>query len=96
MSGTDVLVLGREYLGETGFTSIKVDRYVSETDIEHVKSSAFYALIKCLSTLIVFAFLAALVSSIVIGGPVHWAVAVVGCLGSIGFAGAVWLSKSIV
>jgi len=77
-------------------TDVIFDRYVSEIVNEYADSSVFYNFTRFLSALIVFIFFALLISSIVIGGPVHWAVAIVGCLGSIGFAGAVWLSKSIV
>lgn len=97
MSGTRAIAMDRRYLGPTGFTSVvEIDRYLSEIENDSVGSSFFYSLIRFLSCLVVFIFLGLLISSILFSGPVHWAVAVVGCFGSIGFAGAVWLSESIV
>ena len=56
--------------------------------------TVFYVLIRALCTAIAVGFIGLLVVSLAVGEPVHWAIAAVGSVGSIGLAGAVWLSKS--
>jgi len=56
--------------------------------------SVFYQVARALSTVIALGFIFLLVLSLATGGPIHWSIAVVGCLGGIGLSGAIWLSKS--
>jgi len=96
MSGAYGMAVVNKYRGVTGFTYGEVERYLGRVREVREGSTIFYGVIRLLSVMVVIAFVALLISSIIMSGPVHWAIAVVGCLGSLGFAGAVWLSKSYV
>ena len=95
MSGARALAEVK-YRGATGFMYGEGERYLGRVERATGRSSIFYSVIRLFSVMVVIAFVTLLVSSMIMGGPVHWAVAVAGCLGSIGFAGTVWLSKSYV
>lgn len=96
MSGAYSMTLVNKSRGVTGFTYGEVERYMGRVGEVKEGSNVFYGVIRLLSGMVVIAFVALLISSIITSGPIHWAIAAVGCLGSIGFAGAVWLSKSYV
>jgi len=55
--------------------------------------SVFYTVARILSAVIALGFIVLLALSLATGGPIHWSVALVGCLGGIGLGGAIWLSK---
>lgn len=55
--------------------------------------SVFYQTARILSAIIALGFIVLLVLSLATGGPIHWSIAVIGCLGGIGLGGAIWLSK---
>jgi hypothetical protein len=65
-----------------------------EETVENRGGSIFYKAIRALSTLIALGFIVLLVLSLATGGPIHWSIAIVGCLGGVGLSGAIWLSKS--
>ena len=96
MSGIRAMAVVSKDRGVTGFTYGEVERYIGRVGEAKGESTIFYSVMRLFSVMVVIAFVVLLVSSIITGGPMHWAVAVVGFLGSIGFAGAVWLSKSYV
>ena len=62
--------------------------------VEGKNISMFYKVARILSAVIALGFVGLLVVSLATGGPIHWAVAIIGCLGGIGLSGAIWLSKS--
>lgn len=61
--------------------------------VERKNISVFYQVARILSAVIALGFIVLLVLSLATGGPIHWAVAIIGCLGGIGLGGAIWLSK---
>lgn len=61
--------------------------------VERESVSAFYQVARILSAVIALGSIALVVLSLATGGPIHWAVAIIGCLGAIGLGGAIWLSK---
>lgn len=81
------------YQGTEGFV-YEEERYtITIPGEESAEHSMFYELVRGLSTVVASGFAVLLILSLITGGPVHWALSVVGLLGSVGFAGAVWLSK---
>lgn len=62
--------------------------------VEGKNISMFYKVARILSGVIALGFVGLLVVSSATGGPIHWAVALIGCLGGIGLSGAIWLSKA--
>ena len=83
----------RLYQGSEGYI-YKEERYsINMPREESATHATFYEVIRSLSIMVVLGFVALLILNLVTGGPVHWAISVVGCLGSIGLAGAVLLSK---
>ena len=62
-------------------------------DIERRSVSMFYQVARTLSAVVALGFVTLLGLSLATGGPIHWAIAFSGCLGSIGLGGAIWLSK---
>lgn len=59
-----------------------------------IKTPAFYNVLRALSVIAVFGFLAMFILNIVANFPVHWTISAIGFTGSVGLAGAIWLSKS--
>lgn len=89
------------YAGTNPFVYVGEEAYVNETvkdDEGEVvggrSGSVFYQVARGLSTVIALGFIALLVLSLTTGGPIHWSIAIIGCLGGIGLSGAIWLSKS--
>ncbi|MCK4827383.1 hypothetical protein KA005_67250 [bacterium] len=79
----------------------KEEAYLTETlekgEREVVGSkniSIFYRIARILSAVIAVGFIVLLVLSLATGEPIHWSIAIMGCLGGIGLSGAIWLSKS--
>lgn len=96
MSAVQAIVPSSGYKGESGYIYAEGLQYaIVLTDSDESKRSIFYEIIRILSLLTALSFVVLLALSLFTGGPIHWSVAVVGCLGSIGLAGAVWLSKPI-
>jgi len=93
MSAKERVATLRLYQDTEGFVYDEERYSISVTREESTEHSMFYEAVRLLSSVVAFGFAALLGLSLVTGGPVHWAISVVGCIGSIGFAGAVWLSK---
>lgn len=58
--------------------------------------TSFYNVVKVLSSIIVLAFLALFICSLLSIAPFNWwSIGLVGLLGSVGLSGSIWLSKNI-
>lgn len=86
--------------GETFFYPDEERPYTTEAQLKGAETtagpaclSAFYRVARTLSAVIALGFLVLLASSLITGGPIHWAAAAMGSLGAIGVAGAIWLSE---
>jgi hypothetical protein len=94
MSALPTRTVALEYQGDSGFVYPEETRYTFDVVTSEVPThSVFYKTLRVLSATIAIGFIGLLAWGFIAGGPVHWAVSVVGCLGSIGLAGAIWLSK---
>lgn len=58
-------------------------------------SSLFYQSIRAITTILAIGFLVLLCLSLFSVVSLHWSIAAVGSLGSVGLAGAVWFSKPL-